>query len=48
MGAVLDGDETPAWGRERVVEFMMRQVGVAGWAMAVRRGVESVKGVKAA
>ncbi|KAF8245986.1 hypothetical protein K440DRAFT_662482 [Wilcoxina mikolae CBS 423.85] len=37
---VLEREETAAWGRERVVEFVVRNNGVAGWAGAVRRGVE--------
>ena len=37
---VLEREETTAWGRERVVEFVVRNNGVAGWASAVRRGVE--------
>ncbi|KAF8543478.1 hypothetical protein BDD12DRAFT_874575 [Trichophaea hybrida] len=37
---VLGREETAAWGRERVVEFVIRNNGVAGWASAVRRGVE--------
>lgn len=40
---VLDKEETPAWGRGRVVEFMMRERGVATWATKLRRGIESVK-----
>ncbi|TGZ85117.1 hypothetical protein EX30DRAFT_16914 [Ascodesmis nigricans] len=39
---VLEGMETPAWGRERLVAFMLREKGVAVWAAGVRRGVESV------
>ena len=38
----VDRKETPAWGRERVVEFMMREKGVSSWAIAVRKIVESV------
>ena len=43
LRCVLDGQETPNWGRARVVEFMMRHPGCASWAMGVRRGVEGVK-----
>ncbi|KAI5776492.1 hypothetical protein EDC01DRAFT_636733 [Geopyxis carbonaria] len=43
MRPVLEKKETPQWGREKVVEFMMRERGVAGWAAALRRGVECVK-----
>lgn len=34
--------ESPSRARERVVEFMMQEKGVAGWAMAVRKIVENV------
>ncbi|KAI5799155.1 hypothetical protein DFH27DRAFT_86056 [Peziza echinospora] len=39
---VVDRSEGPAWGRENVVAFMMREKGVAGWAIAVRKIVENV------
>lgn len=39
---VLAGQQSPAWGRERVVAFVVRNSGVAGWAGALRRGVESL------
>lgn len=42
VGKVLRGEETVTWGRERVVEFMMREKGVAGWATGLRRGLESI------
>jgi hypothetical protein len=42
VGRVLRKDEAPAWGRERVVEFMKRERGVAGWAAGLRRGVECI------
>ncbi|KAF8469514.1 hypothetical protein BDZ91DRAFT_792312 [Kalaharituber pfeilii] len=38
----VDRSQTPAWGRERVVEFMMREKGVASWAIAVRKLVENI------
>ena len=43
LGPVLGAQETPAWGRERVIDFMVRHPGCASWAMALRRGVEAVK-----
>ncbi|KAI5844313.1 hypothetical protein BZA05DRAFT_476901 [Tricharina praecox] len=43
LRAVLEGTETPAWGRERVVDFIVRNPGCASWAMGVRRGVEGVR-----
>ena len=39
---VLAHQQSPAWGRERVVAFVVRNSGVAGWAGALRRGVESL------
>lgn len=38
----IDKSESPAWGRQQVVDFMMREKGVSGWAIAVRKLVESV------
>ncbi|KAL7272699.1 hypothetical protein RUND412_004480 [Rhizina undulata] len=40
---VVDRTQAPSWGRERVVEFITRERGVAGWAMGVRKGLECVK-----
>jgi len=42
QAVAVDKSESPAWGRQQVVDFMMREKGVAGWAIAVRRLVENV------
>lgn len=39
----MDRVETPAWGREQIVGFMMREKGIASWASAIRRIVECVR-----
>lgn len=39
---VIDKSESPAWGRQQVVDFMMREKGVSSWAIAVRKLVENV------
>lgn len=43
MDAVVTGRETPKWGRERLVEFMVREKGVALWGASLRKVVEGVK-----
>ena len=40
VGRVLAGTVQPGEGRDEVVRFMIREVGVAGWAGAIRRGLE--------
>jgi len=42
QAVAIDRSESPAWGRQQVVDFMMREKGVSGWAIAVRKLVESV------
>ena len=38
----IDRTEAPAWGRENLVAFMMREKGVSGWAIGVRKIVENI------
>lgn len=42
QAVAIDRSESPAWGRQQVVDFMMREKGVSSWAIAIRRLVESV------
>ncbi|KAF8424564.1 hypothetical protein EV426DRAFT_82302 [Tirmania nivea] len=42
QAVAIDRGESPAWGRQQVVDLMMREKGVSGWAIAIRKLVESV------
>lgn len=42
QAVAIDRSESPAWGRQQVVDFMMREKGVSSWAIAVRKLVENV------
>ena len=42
QAVAIDKSESPAWGRQQVVDFMMREKGVSSWAIAVRKLVENV------
>lgn len=42
QAVAVDKSESPAWGRQQVVDFMMREKGVSSWAIAVRKLVENV------
>lgn len=42
QAVAIDRSESPAWGRQQVVDFMMREKGICAWAIAVRKLVESV------
>lgn len=43
QAVAINKSESPSWGRERLVAFMMREKGVSGWAIALRKMVESVQ-----